>query len=123
MSGFKDITAALSYDGSGDAVSVMLAKCEDTEIEVLERVFLPVSLGHFYSAVCNFIGFDKFGEEYKVMGLSAYGDDKYSTYFDSLIGYDEKNVLGRKICLTITQLISIKIILLNSIKIFFKIRK
>ena len=96
LSGFKDITAGLSYDGSGDAVSVMLAKCEDTEIEVLERVFLPISLGHFYSAVCNFIGFDKFGEEYKVMGLSAYGDDKYSTYFESLIGYDEKKCIRQK---------------------------
>ena len=96
LSGFNDITAALSYDGSGDAVSIMLAKCEDTKIEVLERVFLPISLGHFYSAVCNLIGFNKFGEEYKVMGLSAYGDNKYSTYFDSLIRYDEKKCIRQK---------------------------
>ena len=52
------------------------------DIKVLEKVFLPKSLGHFYSAVCNYIGFEKFGEEYKVMGLSAYGEDKYSDYFE-----------------------------------------
>ena len=89
LSGYTNKTAALSYDGSGDGVSIMLAECDNSKIKVLERVYLPKSLGHFYSAVCNFIGFDKFGEEYKVMGLSAYGEDKYSEYFEKLIGYDE----------------------------------
>lgn len=89
LSGYTNKTAALSYDGSGDGVSIMLAECDNCKIKVLERVYLPKSLGHFYSAVCNFIGFDKFGEEYKVMGLSAYGEDKYSEYFEKLIGYDE----------------------------------
>ena len=96
LSGFKNRTAGLSYDGSGDAVSIMLAECNNTEIKVLERVYLPKSLGHFYSAVCNYIGFEKFGEEYKVMGLSAYGEDKYSDYFNDLIGYDEKYCLRQK---------------------------
>ncbi len=96
LSKFTDKTAALSYDGSGDAVSIMLAECKDNKIKVLEKVFLPKSLGHFYSAVCNFIGFEKFGEEYKVMGLSAYGEDKYSEYFNELIGYDEKLIVRQK---------------------------
>ena len=96
LSSFTDRTAALSYDGSGDAVSIMLAECEDNKIKVLERVFLPKSLGHFYSAVCNLIGFDKFGEEYKVMGLSAYGEDKYSDYFNQLIGFDDKSLVRQK---------------------------
>ncbi len=96
LSQFNSTTAGLSYDGSGDAVSIMLAECNDTEIKVLERVYLPKSLGHFYSAVCNYIGFEKFGEEYKVMGLSAYGKDKYSDYFNDLIGYDEKNCIRQK---------------------------
>ena len=96
LSKFQNTTAAFSYDGSGDAVSIMLAECKDTKIKVLERVFLPKSLGHFYSAVCNYIGFEKFGEEYKVMGLSAYGEDKYFDYFDNLIGYDEKLCVRQK---------------------------
>ena len=96
LSKFQNTTAAFSYDGSGDAVSIMLAECKDTKIKILERVFLPKSLGHFYSAVCNYIGFEKFGEEYKVMGLSAYGKDKYFDYFDNLIGYDEKLCVRQK---------------------------
>lgn len=96
LSKFEDTTAALSYDGSGDGVSLMLAKCRGTIIEVLERVYLPKSLGHLYSSVCNFIGFTKFGDEYKVMGLSAYGEDKYSDYFSKLVSYDEKNCFNQK---------------------------
>ena len=96
LSNFQDRTAAFSYDGSGDAVSIMLADCKNNEINVLERVFLPKSLGHFYSATCNLIGFDKFGEEYKVMGLSAYGEDKYSKYFEELIEFDEDILIRQK---------------------------
>ncbi len=96
LSNFSETTAAFSYDGSGDAVSVMLAECKKNKIKVLEKVYLPKSLGHFYSAVCNYIGFEKFGEEYKVMGLSAYGEDKYSEYLEKLIGYDEKSILRQK---------------------------
>jgi carbamoyltransferase len=96
LSKFEDTTAALSYDGSGDCVSLMLAKCQGTIIEVLDRVYLPKSLGHIYSSVSNFIGFANYGEEFKVMGLSAYGEDKYSDYFSKLISYDEKNILNQK---------------------------
>jgi len=96
LSKFTDKTAAFSYDGSGDAVSIALAECQDNKIRVLEKVFLPNSLGHFYSAVCNHIGFKNFGEEYKVMGLSAYGRDRYSKYFNELISYDQKKILKQK---------------------------
>ena len=96
LSKFRDKTAAFSYDGSGDAVSIALAECQDNKIKILEKVYLPKSLGHFYSAICNHIGFKNFGEEYKVMGLSAYGKDKYSKYFNELIGYDQKNIIRQK---------------------------
>ena len=96
LSKFKDKTAAFTYDGSGDAVSITLAECENNEIRILEKVFLPKSLGHFYSAICNYIGFKNFGEEYKVMGLSAYGKDRYLKYFNELIGYDKKKILRQK---------------------------
>ncbi len=72
-----DSAAGLSYDGSGDFVSTMLAKCEGSTITPLKRFFVPNSLGYLYTALCQFIGFDHFGEEYKVMGLAAYGEPKY----------------------------------------------
>ena len=96
LSKFKDKTAAFTYDGSGDAVSITLAVCHDNKIKILEKVFLPKSLGHFYSAICNYIGFKNFGEEYKVMGLSAYGKDRYLEYFNELIGYDKKKILRQE---------------------------
>ena len=69
--------AGFSYDGSGDFVSTMMARCEGNEIQVLERVFLPHSLGSFYTMICEFIGYTKYGDEGKVMGLAPYGKDTY----------------------------------------------
>ena len=69
--------AGFSYDGSGDFVSTMTARCEGNEIEVLDRVFLPHSLGSVYTMICEFIGYSKYGDEGKVMGLAPYGKDTY----------------------------------------------
>ena len=69
--------AGFSYDGSGDFVSTMMARCQGNEIEVLERVYLPHSLGSVYTMICEFIGYTKYGDEGKVMGLAPYGKDTY----------------------------------------------
>jgi len=78
LSPFESLTAGLSYDASGDFVSLLAARCEGERIEVLDRVALPHSLGFFYTGLCQFIGFDEFGEEYKVMGLAPYGEDRFA---------------------------------------------
>jgi carbamoyltransferase len=70
--------AGFSYDGSGDFVSTMTARCEGQQIEVLGRVFLPHSLGSVYTMICEFIGYTKYGDEGKVMGLAPYGKETYS---------------------------------------------
>jgi carbamoyltransferase len=69
--------AGFSYDGSGDFVSTMMARCQGNDIQVLDRVFLPHSLGSFYTMICEFIGYNKYGDEGKVMGLAPYGKDTY----------------------------------------------
>ena len=69
--------AGFSYDGSGDFVSTMMARCEGNEIEVLDRVFLPHSLGSLYTMICELIGYSQYGDEGKVMGLAPYGKDRY----------------------------------------------
>ena len=69
--------AGFSYDGSGDFVSTMMARCEGNHIEVLDRVFLPHSLGGVYTMICEFIGYSKYGDEGKVMGLAPYGDSTF----------------------------------------------
>mgnify|MGYP000603666836 FL=1 len=86
---FENTTAGFSYDGSGDFASAMAARCEGTRIEVIDKVTVPNSLGHFYTAMCQLIGFDLFGEEYKVMGLAPYGEDEFSDAMREIVGTDE----------------------------------
>ena len=88
LSPFEELTAGFSYDASGDFASMMAARCEGSKIEVLDKVTLPHSLGFFYTALCQFIGFDDFGEEYKVMGLAPYGEDRYSEHMHQLLSWD-----------------------------------
>ena len=77
--------AGFSYDGSGDFVSTMMARCAGNDITVLERVFLPHSLGSFYTMICEFIGYKKYGDEGKVMGLAPYGKDTYCGQVEEII--------------------------------------
>jgi len=80
-----DKAAGFSYDGSGDFVSTMMARCEGNEIEVLDRVFLPHSLGSLYTMICEFIGYSKYGDEGKVMGLAPYGKDTYCEQIGKMV--------------------------------------
>jgi carbamoyltransferase len=82
---FDGLTAGFAYDSSGDFVSAMAARCEGSRIDILDRVLLPNSLGFFYTACCQFIGFDAFGEEYKVMGLAPYGEDSHAELMRDLV--------------------------------------
>jgi carbamoyltransferase len=68
----------------------MYARCLDNRIEMLDRVHVPSSLGFFYTALCQFIGFTRFGEEYKVMGLSAYGEPAYLNLMREFLTVDER---------------------------------
>ncbi|HEX6702072.1 MAG TPA: carbamoyltransferase C-terminal domain-containing protein [Gaiellaceae bacterium] len=69
-----DEAAILSVDGFGDFASTMLAEGHGSRFDVLDRVLFPHSLGIFYTAVTQWLGFPKYGDEGKVMGLAPYGD-------------------------------------------------
>jgi carbamoyltransferase len=74
--------AILTWDGTGEDTTTLFSRGSGNKIEVLDRIKLPHSLGQFYSAVTNYIGFDMFkGDEWKVMGLAAYGEPKYYDFF------------------------------------------
>src|SRR5439155_22627504 len=66
----------LSVDGFGDFASTMLAHGKGNRFEVLDRVLFPHSLGIFYTAVTQWLGFPKYGDEGKVMGLAPYGEPR-----------------------------------------------
>jgi carbamoyltransferase len=69
--------AILSIDGAGDFTTTMLARGKGTNIEVLEDIDFPHSVGVFYTAMTQLLGFPYYGDEYKVMGLAPYGEPKY----------------------------------------------
>ena len=69
-----DESAIVSVDGCGDFVSTMWGTGRGGRLEIANRVAFPHSLGFFYSGISQYLGFPKFGDEYKVMGLSAYGE-------------------------------------------------
>ena len=69
--------ACLTVDGFGDFLSSMSAVGRGNRLEILDSVTFPHSLGIFYSAVTQFLGFPKYGDEYKVMGLAAYGTPRF----------------------------------------------
>jgi carbamoyltransferase len=65
--------ACLTVDGFGDFVSSVSAHGRGRQLEVLDEVAFPHSLGILYTAVTQFLGFPRYGDEYKVMGLSSFG--------------------------------------------------
>jgi len=69
-----DEAAILSVDGFGDFCSTMTAVGTGNSYRVLDRVLFPHSLGIFYAALTQWLGFPKYGDEGKVMGLAPYGD-------------------------------------------------
>ena len=75
-SGFND-AVGLSIDGSGDFVTLAISECKNNRIKIIKKTNFPNSLGIFYHAMTQFLGFKNYGDEYKVMGLAAYGKPKY----------------------------------------------
>jgi carbamoyltransferase len=81
---FQD-AACISIDGSGDFTTTMTAIGSGNKLDVLDSVDFPHSLGLFYTAFTQFLGFPHYGDEYKVMGMSPYGKTTLSNKISKLI--------------------------------------
>jgi carbamoyltransferase len=68
-----DQAAVVSVDGFGDFSSAAWGTAAGSEILAHGRVYFPHSLGIFYQALTQYLGFPHYGDEYKVMGLAPYG--------------------------------------------------
>ena len=84
---FED-SALLSLDGRGESVTTQFAYGSDGKIQVLDEIKVPHSLGHLYAAITSYLGFAPFADEWKVMGLSAYGSDRFVKKFDNIVLLD-----------------------------------
>lgn len=76
VSPFKEATT-VSVDGFGDFSSAAWGTGKGTEITVDGRIYFPHSLGIFYQAMTQYLGFPHYGDEYKVMGLAPYGEPRH----------------------------------------------
>jgi carbamoyltransferase len=77
--------ALLSVDGFGDFVSCMWGIGEGNKMKIDRWVEFPHSMGILYTAISQFLGFPNYGDEYKVMGLSACGEPEYSNSMRQLL--------------------------------------
>jgi carbamoyltransferase len=84
VSGF-DKAAILSIDGFGDFISTMWGQGEGNRIEVLGEIEYPHSVGIVYTATSQFLGFSKYGDEGKVMGLAPYGKPRFVEQFRDIV--------------------------------------
>jgi carbamoyltransferase len=76
---------AVSVDGFGDFASAAWGPAAGGRVEVQGRVYFPHSLGVFYQALTQYLGFPHFGDEYKVMGLASYGKPRFVTQMRRLV--------------------------------------
>jgi carbamoyltransferase len=80
--------AVVSIDGFGDFVGAMWGIGQGERIEVRDRIFFPHSLGLFYLSLTQYLGFPKYGDEYKVMGLASYGKPIYLNKMRQIVRLD-----------------------------------
>src|SRR3954471_11670159 len=80
-----DKAIAVSVDGFGDFSSAAWGLGEGGKLAVDGRVYFPHSLGIFYEAMTQFIGFHHYGDEYKGMGLAPYGKPAYLTQMQRIV--------------------------------------
>ena len=91
-SGFEKANG-LSIDGSGDFVTCAIAECEKNSIKIKKKTYFPHSLGIFYHGMTQFLGFNNYGDEYKIMGLAAYGKAKFFDKIKDNLFIDKSNDL------------------------------
>ncbi len=84
LSGF-DESINLSIDGFGDFASAGWGILKNGKLSIDKKVYFPHSMGIFYQALTQFLGFKNYGDEYKVMGLSSYGNPTFEKELSKLL--------------------------------------
>ncbi len=86
VSGFEE-SAILTIDGRGESTSTLLSVGRKNKIEKIKEIKVPHSLGHLYAALTDYLGFKPFFDEWKVMGMSAYGNDSFVPAFEKVVQF------------------------------------
>ena len=75
----------VSVDGFGDFVSTAWGRGRGDVVSIDGRIHFPHSLGIFYEALTQHLGFPHYGDEYKVMGLAPYGEPTYRRQLEQVV--------------------------------------
>jgi carbamoyltransferase len=78
--------AILTVDGVGEWTTTTYGFGKDNDIELMKEIKFPHSIGLLYSTITAYLGFSVNNSEYKVMGLSPYGnmDKNTNPYYKKL---------------------------------------
>ncbi|SMN01010.1 Nodulation protein nolO [uncultured Candidatus Thioglobus sp.] len=87
-----DKSAILSIDAFGDFTSTMLGTGLGCKIDVINQVNFPHSVGAFYTAFTQYLGFEHFGDEYKLMGLAPYGSPTMVKQVRDVVFFKDKGL-------------------------------
>ncbi len=99
-----DKAACLTIDGSGDFTTTMTAVGNGNEITVLDSVDFPHSIGIFYTAFTQLLGFPHYGDEYKVMGMAPYGSRQWAVGNGQLaVGSGQEEVRNGQLAVGIVE--------------------
>ena len=82
-------SAVVSMDGFGDFASTAWGVGRASGLDIKDKVFFPHSLGIFYQSMTQYLGFPNYGDEYKVMGLAAYGNPQYLNQMHEIVHLEE----------------------------------
>lgn len=80
-----DEAACLSIDGSGDFSTTMVGVGKGNDITIFNSIDFPHSIGLFYTAFTQLLGFPHYGDEYKVMGMAPYGKPLYLDKLEDVV--------------------------------------
>ena len=80
---------AVSVDGFGDFASAAWGVGRGSRVEAEDKVYFPHSLGIFYQALTQYLGFPHYGDEYKVMGLAPYGEPRFMDEMRQIVKLEE----------------------------------
>ena len=80
-----DEAVAVSVDGFGDFASAAWGLGVRNRIETEGKIHFPHSLGIYYQALTQYLGFPNYGDEYKVMGLAPFGKPRYLEHMRKLV--------------------------------------
>ena len=79
----------VSVDGFGDFASAAWGVGRDGRIEAEDKIYFPHSLGIFYQALTQYLGFPNYGDEYKLMGLAPYGEPRHMAEMRQLVTIED----------------------------------